>query len=326
MVIEPAPVLKPVASPVIRAAADAVVAAVAAVGAVDCRAAAAAAVVGAEAAAASASAATVAGRAAARAVRGARASAAGTPGVSSGSAAPPPPPPPPPALRITVLPSLTLESPPPPPPPQPPDGRAARGAATGAACASCAARAIRSAAPVAALLAGEEGVVVAGRDRDGHAGDLLAAVACAPRLGAHAAAAAACPVDREGRGRHAGRSRPRAGRAGGRARVDHVGHRRAGQTEAATTETSRPTASALTNTDQRRSIDITVAAFRANGRNITYKACALRAAPAHRSIDLLGRPSERDREAAGQGFEPQLPDPESGVLPLDDPATGRRAV
>src|SRR3954471_17605990 len=24
--------------------------------------------------------------------------------------------------------------------------------------------------------------------------------------------------------------------------------------------------------------------------------------------------------AAGQGFEPQLPDPESGVLPLDDPA------
>jgi hypothetical protein len=26
-------------------------------------------------------------------------------------------------------------------------------------------------------------------------------------------------------------------------------------------------------------------------------------------------------EAAGQGFEPQLPDPESGVLPLDDPAT-----
>ena len=27
--------------------------------------------------------------------------------------------------------------------------------------------------------------------------------------------------------------------------------------------------------------------------------------------------------AAGQGFEPQLPDPESGVLPLDDPATGR---
>jgi hypothetical protein len=31
-------------------------------------------------------------------------------------------------------------------------------------------------------------------------------------------------------------------------------------------------------------------------------------------------------EAAGQGFEPQLPDPESGVLPLDDPATGRRPV
>ena len=30
--------------------------------------------------------------------------------------------------------------------------------------------------------------------------------------------------------------------------------------------------------------------------------------------------------AAGQGFEPQLPDPESGVLPLDDPATGRRPV
>ncbi len=30
--------------------------------------------------------------------------------------------------------------------------------------------------------------------------------------------------------------------------------------------------------------------------------------------------------AAGQGFEPQLPDPESGVLPLDDPATGRPPV
>jgi hypothetical protein len=30
-------------------------------------------------------------------------------------------------------------------------------------------------------------------------------------------------------------------------------------------------------------------------------------------------------EAAGQGFEPQLPDPESGVLPLDDPA-GRAAL
>ena len=30
--------------------------------------------------------------------------------------------------------------------------------------------------------------------------------------------------------------------------------------------------------------------------------------------------------AAGQGFEPQLPDPESGVLPLDDPATGRRQL
>jgi hypothetical protein len=25
--------------------------------------------------------------------------------------------------------------------------------------------------------------------------------------------------------------------------------------------------------------------------------------------------------AAGGGFEPPLPDPESGVLPLDDPAT-----
>ena len=28
-------------------------------------------------------------------------------------------------------------------------------------------------------------------------------------------------------------------------------------------------------------------------------------------------------EAAGQGFEPQLPGPEPGVLPLDDPATAR---
>ena len=31
-------------------------------------------------------------------------------------------------------------------------------------------------------------------------------------------------------------------------------------------------------------------------------------------------------EAAGQGLEPRLPDPESGVLPLDDPATGRGIV
>ena len=31
-------------------------------------------------------------------------------------------------------------------------------------------------------------------------------------------------------------------------------------------------------------------------------------------------------EAAGQGLEPRLPDPESGVLPLDDPATGWRIV
>jgi hypothetical protein len=31
-------------------------------------------------------------------------------------------------------------------------------------------------------------------------------------------------------------------------------------------------------------------------------------------------------EAAGQGFEPQLPGPEPGVLPLDDPATGRKSL
>ena len=36
------------------------------------------------------------------------------------------------------------------------------------------------------------------------------------------------------------------------------------------------------------------------------------------------RPSRGVSEAAGQGLEPQLPEPESGVLPLDDPA-GRRA-
>ena len=29
---------------------------------------------------------------------------------------------------------------------------------------------------------------------------------------------------------------------------------------------------------------------------------------------------------AGQGFEPQLPGPEPGVLPLDDPATGARSL
>jgi hypothetical protein len=32
-----------------------------------------------------------------------------------------------------------------------------------------------------------------------------------------------------------------------------------------------------------------------------------------------------ESKAAGQGLEPQLPDPESGVLPLDDPA-GRPAL
>ena len=50
-----------------------------------------------------------------------------------------------------------------------------------------------------------------------------------------------------------------------------------------------------------------------------------------RSIPLQARQQksrcfQRLPEAAGQGFEPQLPDPESGVLPLDDPATGRPPV
>jgi hypothetical protein len=41
---------------------------------------------------------------------------------------------------------------------------------------------------------------------------------------------------------------------------------------------------------------------------------------------LTKTPPERGfSEAAGLGFEPRLPDPESGVLPLDDPAT-RRAL
>jgi hypothetical protein len=31
-------------------------------------------------------------------------------------------------------------------------------------------------------------------------------------------------------------------------------------------------------------------------------------------------------EAAGQGLEPQLPVPETGVLPLDEPATARRKL
>ena len=45
-----------------------------------------------------------------------------------------------------------------------------------------------------------------------------------------------------------------------------------------------------------------------------------------RRPSLSGRRERLGYEAAGQGFEPQLPDPESGVLPLDDPATGRRPV
>src|SRR6185312_2633389 len=36
--------------------------------------------------------------------------------------------------------------------------------------------------------------------------------------------------------------------------------------------------------------------------------------------------ARRSREAAGQGFEPQLLGPEPSVLPLDDPATGRRQL
>jgi hypothetical protein len=32
---------------------------------------------------------------------------------------------------------------------------------------------------------------------------------------------------------------------------------------------------------------------------------------------------QRVLEAAGLGLEPRLPDPESGVLPLDDPAMAR---
>ena len=37
-------------------------------------------------------------------------------------------------------------------------------------------------------------------------------------------------------------------------------------------------------------------------------------------------PRAGSSEAAGQGLEPRLPDPESGVLPLDDPAKGRHIV
>ena len=33
-----------------------------------------------------------------------------------------------------------------------------------------------------------------------------------------------------------------------------------------------------------------------------------------------------DGLAAGLGFEPRLPDPESGVLPLDDPASEVRDI
>src|SRR5690349_20443789 len=38
------------------------------------------------------------------------------------------------------------------------------------------------------------------------------------------------------------------------------------------------------------------------------------------------RPLRGASEAAGQGLEPQLPEPESGVLPLDDPAGLGRIV
>jgi hypothetical protein len=47
--------------------------------------------------------------------------------------------------------------------------------------------------------------------------------------------------------------------------------------------------------------------------------------PEHAMPAVAAAALERIREwkAAGQGFEPQLPVPETGVLPLDDPATGR---
>ncbi len=41
--------------------------------------------------------------------------------------------------------------------------------------------------------------------------------------------------------------------------------------------------------------------------------------PNNRKAPLRGQ-TKRSKRAAGQGLEPQLPEPESGVLPLDDPA------
>src|SRR5438034_1825496 len=46
------------------------------------------------------------------------------------------------------------------------------------------------------------------------------------------------------------------------------------------------------------------------------------ATPRSHMLAPPGASGLRGVKAAGQGLEPRLPDPESGVLPLDDPATG----
>jgi hypothetical protein len=65
---------------------------------------------------------------------------------------------------------------------------------------------------------------------------------------------------------------------------------------------------------------------RAWGQAASLLPPALPCEPLSPPVQTKSRRFRRLREAAGQGFEPQLPDPESGVLPLDDPATGRGPV
>jgi hypothetical protein len=56
-----------------------------------------------------------------------------------------------------------------------------------------------------------------------------------------------------------------------------------------------------------------------NGQKWAEKRIAPKSCPLIRK--QKNRCFQRILEAAGQGFEPQLPGPEPGVLPLDDPAT-----
>jgi hypothetical protein len=59
-----------------------------------------------------------------------------------------------------------------------------------------------------------------------------------------------------------------------------------------------------------------------HGHYRIIKKCVLSVTKSDNKVCSGARRPLRGQMAAGQGFEPQLPGPEPGVLPLDDPATG----